>query len=109
MGRNAGHKWDRMGGIKGRANSFGPTLCSSAPRPPASDEECKRTRCMWKRKPFKGCNFEKGIIILNNITTIFTIFLAILEKPRLVDLLVRLINKLYPAQYYFEVYALMFL
>ena len=36
-------------------------------------------------------------------------FLAILEKVGLVDLLVRLINKLYPTQHYFEVYAWMIL
>ena len=43
------------------------------------------------------------------LSVLFTLFLAILGKLGLVDLLVRLINKLYPTQHYFEVYAGMFL
>ena len=96
-------------GIKGGASSFGPTLCSGVSRLPASDKEYRHVGYTRKREPFEGRNFWKGIIVPNDITTIFTIFLAILEKSGLVNLLVRLINKLYPTRHYFQVYAWMFL
>ena len=109
IGGSTGREWGQMWGIKEGARSFGSTFCSNAPRLPASNEKYEHAGCTKRREPFEGHNFRKRIIILNGITTIFTIFLAILEKPRLVDLLVKLINKLYPMQYYFEVYAWMFL
>ena len=43
------------------------------------------------------------------LSLLFMLFLAILGKLGLVDILVRLTNKLYPMQHYFEVYAWMFL
>ena len=43
-GIRRGGEWDQMGGegYKKRASSFGPTLCSGAPKPPAFDKECGR-------------------------------------------------------------------
>ena len=51
----------------------------------------------------------RELLSLTILSILFTLFLAILGKLGLVDLLVRLINKLYPTQYYFGVYAWMFL
>ena len=90
------------GGYKRRGQLIWPHSFSSEPRLPASDKECGCAGCMGKREPFKGMS-------LRDVITIFTRFRAILEKSRLVDLLVRLINKLYPMQHHFEVYAWMFL
>ena len=62
-----------------------------------------------RESPLKAVIPRRELLSSTVLSVLFTLFLAILEKIGLVDLLVRLINKLYPTQYYFGVYAWMFL
>ena len=62
-----------------------------------------------KESPLKVVIPGRKLLSSMVLLLLFTLFLAILEKLGLVDVLVRLINKLYIMQHYFEVYAWMFL
>ena len=62
-----------------------------------------------KKSPLRAVIPKREIFSSTIFLVLFMLFLDILGKLGLVDILVILINKLYPMQHYFGVYAWMFL
>ena len=114
--------WGRNGiGLAGRTGGVGleykrrgpvhlaPLFASDAPRPPASTGSAGVQGVRGKESPLGAVIPRRELLSSIVLSHLFTLFLAILGKLGLVDILVRLTNKLYPMQHYFGVYAWMFL
>ena len=79
-------------------------------RPPLREaRECRVHGARRAASPLRAVIPGRELLSSMVLSHHFTVFLAILGKLGLVDILVRLTNKLYPTQHYFGVYAWMFL
>ena len=97
-------------GIRGWVNSFSPTLCLSLhPDNLTLIKSAGIQGARGNKSPLKAIILGRELLSSTILSIFFTLFLAILGKLGLVDILVRLTNKLYPTQHYFGVYAWMFL
>ena len=96
-------------GIRGGASSFGPTLCLRCAQTARLYVKHGCAGCTGKKSPLRAVIPFRELLSSTVLSLLFTFFLAILRKLGLVDILVRLTNKLYPTQHYFGVYAWMFL